>query len=90
MTDNIQNQNGTELQSNSFEPKPVKNRYTKIIHIGTRIAVSGAIIAVVANYIFSPRVQGTTRSARLRYEQKRLEIQRQLEEEIQKEIDEKE
>jgi hypothetical protein len=89
MADDIQNQNGLKNNIDFSELKPVKSRFKKVLSIGTTIIVGGVVLAVFAPLFIAPKCRGTTLSSRLKYEQRRMEIQKQLEEELQKEIDEK-
>ena len=85
------NDNQNQTNDNKIsELKPVKSPLAKILTVGTKLAVGGAVIAFVGHLLFVPKLMGASRTARLNYEQKKAEIQQQLAEEVQKEIDEKE
>ena len=90
MADDIQNQKQTSGLNDSTELKPVKSPLKKVLSIGAKIIVGGVVVVIVGHPFFPTKVMGASRTARLKYEQKKAEIQKQLAEEVQKETDEKE
>ena len=90
MADDIQNQKQTSGQADSPQLEPVKSPLKKVLSAGAIIIVGGVVVTIVGPLFMTSRVMGASRTARLKYEQKKAEIQQQLAEEVQKEIDEKE
>ena len=89
MADDIKNQDGIKGENDSTELKPVKNPIVKVLSVGSKIIIGGVVVVFVGNLIMTPlKVRGASRSARVHFEQKQAEIQKQLEQEVQKEIDE--
>lgn len=88
MTDKINNQNMVENPDESGKLKPVKGSFKKIISTGAKIVIGGTVIAFVVSHFTRPRLLGVTRSARLRYEQRKAEIKKVMAAEIKKESEE--
>lgn len=90
MADDIHNQKEINSPNNSNELAPVKRTFEKVLSVGSKIIIGGVVLVLVAPLIMPPKVRGASRSARVQFEQKQAEIQKQLEQEMQKEIDEQE
>ena len=90
MADDIHNQKEIISPNNSNELAPVKGSFEKVLSVGSRIIIGGVVVVFVGIILAPLKVRGASRSARVQFEQKQVEIQKQLEQEIQKEIDEQE
>ena len=91
MANDNHNQEEINSTNNSNKLAPVKGPFEKVLSVGSRIIIGGVVVVFVGNIILAPlKVRGASRSARVQFEQKQAEIQKQLEQEMQKEIDEKE
>jgi hypothetical protein len=62
------------------EPKPVKGKFRRLLRLGCSIAVGGGVIAVLLGPVCRPTM-GAPRSAQLRFEQRKAEVERAVLEE---------
>ena len=62
------------------ELKPAKGKFRRILRLGCSIAIGGGVVVVLLAPL-CPRTMGATRSARLRFEQRRVEIEQTIEQE---------
>lgn len=88
MLDKINSQDMVERPAETGKLKPVKGKFKKIISTGGKIVVGGTVIVFVVSHLTRPRLLGVTRSARLRYEQRKAEIAKVMAEEAKKESEE--
>ncbi|MHC4389162.1 MAG: hypothetical protein ACYS8I_07975 [Planctomycetota bacterium] len=66
--------------SGNDEPKPVKGKFRRFLRLGCSIAVGGGIVAFFLGPVCRPTM-GAPRSAQLRFEQRKAEVERAVLEE---------
>ncbi|MHC4365476.1 MAG: hypothetical protein ACYSX1_11020 [Planctomycetota bacterium] len=74
-----------ETRSREDEPlndelKPAKGKFRRILRLGCSIAIGGGVVVILLNPVCTPTM-GAPRSAQLRFEQRKAEIEQAIGEE---------